>query len=316
MSESESKIVRDLELITAPSPLGLRPPAPGHIPGVRRMPAALIAAGLLDGVPLAKRVDLQEPAYRFEPDTVSGIRNLPELVVFTVQLARVVSASLRSHRFPVIVGGDCSVLLGPALALRKLGRHGLVHLDGHHDFGHEGNTGKPYASIAGADLAVVTGRGPEELTNISNLKPYFRDQEVIQLGEKPDPATSDDSLNDFPRTRIRRFPLLEINRLGIEQVMQTITGELDRAPISGFWLHIDLDVLDPVVMPAVDSPDPTGLNWQELDTALGHLVGHRRLLGLNVGIYDPDLDPDSQHARKIAALLRRHLLILAGREDS
>ncbi|MFD5265001.1 arginase family protein [Streptomyces sp. NPDC058335] len=29
--------------------------------------------------------------------------------------------------------------------------------------------------------------------------------------------------------------------------------------LDGFWVHLDADVLDPTVMPAVDSPDPDGL---------------------------------------------------------
>lgn len=313
MNDPETKIIRDLEVITAPSALGLRPPAPGKTPGVRRMASRLIDAGLLDGVPLAKRVDLPEPIYTFEPDATTGIRNLPALVDFTLLLERAVSASLQAGRVPVILGGDCSVLLGPALALRKLGHHTLIHLDGHNDFGHEGKSSKPYATIAGADLAVVTGRGPEALTNLSGLKPYFRDEDVIQLGEKANGDTTDYWSEDFLRTTIRRHPFVDIRRIGIESMMRMVTDELDRAATAGFWLHLDLDVLDPELLPAVDSPDPTGLSWQELDVALNHLVRHRRLLGLNVGIYDPDLDSDGQYANKIAALLRQHLLILAGR---
>jgi arginase len=277
------------------------------------MPSTLIDAGLLDGVLLAKRVDLPEPVYTFEPDAKTGIRNLPALVDFTLLVERAVSASLQAGHVPIVLGGDCSVLLGPALALRKLGRHALVHLDGHNDFGHEGKSGKPYATIAGADLAVVTGRGPEALTNITGLKPYFRDEDVIQLGEKANADAADHWLKDYIQTKIRRHPFVDIRRLGIEPMMRMVTAELDRGLTAGFWLHLDLDVLDPELMPAVDSPDPTGLTWQELDIALSHLVSHRRLLGLNVGIYDPDLDPDGRHATKIAALLRRHLLILAGR---
>ena len=57
-------------------------------------------------------------------------------------------------------------------------------------------------------------------------------------------------------------------------------------------MHLDADVLDPAVMPAVDSPDADGLHPDELLALLRPLVRSPRCVGLNVTIYDPDLDPD------------------------
>lgn len=272
------------------------------------MPTALLAAGLLEGVTLAQRVDLDEPAYDPAIDSTSGILNLPALVEFTRTLDRTITAELQAGRLPVVLGGDCSVLLGPALALHRLGRYALVHVDGHSDFGHEGNTGRPYASIAGADLAVVTGRGPRLLTSLDGPGPYFRDEDVFQLGEKNEQDTP-----DFARTTVHRFPLARVRAHGLAATLKQLITELDRAPVAGFWLHVDLDVLDPALMPAVDSPDPTGFTWDELDAAFGALLSHPKLVGVNIGIYDPDLDPDGTHARRIAALLRRHLAGLSAR---
>ncbi len=62
--------------------------------------------------------------------------------------------------------------------------------------------------------------------------------------------------------------------------------------LDGFWVHLDADVLDPTVMPAVDSPDPDGLLPGELLALLRPLLASPRCVGLNVTIYDPDLDPD------------------------
>src|ERR1700677_268736 len=102
---------RQLELIEAPSPLGLRPPSPSHVPGTRFMPRALVNAGLLDALPLAEHTSLPEPTYFFDPDSVSGIRNHQEVIRFTGVLDGAISASLKAGRFPVVVGGDCSILL-------------------------------------------------------------------------------------------------------------------------------------------------------------------------------------------------------------
>jgi arginase len=65
-------------------------------------------------------------------------------------------------------------------------------------------------------------------------------------------------------------------------------GGLDRV-----WLYADLDVLDQVVMPAVDSPGSPGLDFAQLAELLSRLLG--RVIGLDVTIYDPELDPAGEY---------------------
>jgi hypothetical protein len=60
-----------------------------------------------------------------------------------------------------------------------LGRYGLFFINGHADFY------QPEVSLTGEvadmDLAIVSGRGPDVLTNIEGLKPLVRDQDVVLL---------------------------------------------------------------------------------------------------------------------------------------
>lgn len=73
--------------------------------------------------------------------------------------------------------------------------------------------------------------------------------------------------------------------------------------LDGFWVHLDADVLDPSVMPAVDSPDPGGLLAEELVRMLRPLLRSERCAGLDVTVYDPDLDPDGAAGRLLADLV-------------
>ena len=73
--------------------------------------------------------------------------------------------------------------------------------------------------------------------------------------------------------------------------------------VKGFWIHLDADVLNPAVMPAVDSPEPGGPMPDELVDLLSPLVNHPRALGLDLTIYDPALDPDRSCARQLVSLL-------------
>ena len=73
----------------------------------------------------------------------------------------------------------------------------------------------------------------------------------------------------------------------------------------GWWLHVDLDVLDPNVLPAQGPPgvadEPGGLTWEQLTTVVTSAVGVGGCLGWSVAIYDPDQDSDRNDAGAIVA---------------
>lgn len=75
--------------------------------------------------------------------------------------------------------------------------------------------------------------------------------------------------------------------------------------LGGFWIHLDVDVINPAEMPAVDSPEPGGPVLDEVAELLTPLVRHPRALGLEVTIYDPSLDTDQSCAVRIAVLLEQ-----------
>jgi arginase len=75
--------------------------------------------------------------------------------------------------------------------------------------------------------------------------------------------------------------------------------------VRGFWIHLDVDVLNPSAMPAVDSPEPGGPTLDELVNVLAPLVGHPLAVGLDLSIYDPALDADRSGARRLVGLLEQ-----------
>ena len=80
---------------------------------------------------------------------------------------------------------------------------------------------------------------------------------------------------------------------------------LERSELRGSWTPVDVDVLDPSVMPAVDSPDPGGLRLAELEDSLALALASPRALGLEFTIFDPDLDADGRLAERLVGLLER-----------
>ncbi|MDI2129114.1 arginase family protein [Yinghuangia seranimata] len=285
-----------VDLIAAPWNIGLRPPAPGREPGTWRAPNALLAAGLEARLGPAALVELDRPPYAVDPQPATRVRNGVTLREHTLKLADAVHTTLAASRFPVVLGGDCSILLGCLLGARRGGRCGLVHLDGHSDFRHPGNydAAASLGSAAGMDLALATGRGELLLTHWPDVgRPLVADDDVVQIGDRED--------DDTPP--VTRFTAQEIQRTGVADIAERVAARLDDRALDRVWLHIDLDVLDERVLPAVDSPGRPGLDFPQLTDLVAALITTGRIVGLDVAIYDPDLDPDHAYAAPIVDCL-------------
>ena len=105
---------------------------------------------------------------------------------------------------------------------------------------------------------------------------------------------------------IADFPARAIRASGPETVVRETLTRVVAAP-GGFWVHVDADVLDPAVMPAVDSPLPGGFGVAELTELARPLATNPVARGLQLTIYDPTLDPEARGATVLVDLL--HTLV-------
>ena len=101
--------------------------------------------------------------------------------------------------------------------------------------------------------------------------------------------------------------LAAVRHRGVERAAQDASTRLLRPELDGFSVHVDCDALDDAVMPAVDYRLPGGLQWNELETVLRLAVESRRVVGLEVTIFNPVLDPDRSIARALVGCLERGL---------
>ncbi|MDX8514424.1 arginase family protein [Mesorhizobium captivum] len=298
--------MRDICLFRAPSNLGLRPLRPGHVPGTWRGPEALTKAGLVEALTPVAAVDLERPAYSAEPEPGTRLRNGHAIRRFNLDLADAVAKALGRGEWPLVIGGDCSVLLGALAAARQSGPVALVHVDGHSDFRHPGNydANTTLGSAAGMDLALATGRGEPLLTEWPGVAgPLVADEAVMQIGER-ESRDPDFAWPDVNATAITRIDVFAARELGAVGVLEKTRAALARADCP-YWLHLDVDVLDQRVMPAVDSPGSPGIDPDDLVAILSPLAKDQRCIGMDMTIYDPDLDPSGELARMLVSLLGR-----------
>lgn len=294
--------------LEAPSNLGLRPPKPGVEPGVKQLPEAIRATGLLRRLRAREMGRVEPHAYSPDSEPVTGFRNGLALAAYSQELASRMSSLLGSGQFILVLGGDCSILLGTGLALREHGRYGLAFIDGHDDFSPPRDPLR-YAGLntaAGRDLALATGSGPRQLVNIGGRGPYFRVDDVVQIGlSRTQDEREQFQVQLFDESGITTFGIGAIKELGAQRISAEARHHLDAANTDGFWIHVDADVLDASIMPAVDSPNPHGMTTDELQTILSSLLSSPKAIGMQVTIFDPSLDPDGRYARQLAGVIER-----------
>ncbi len=292
---SSLRYVPRYTIVDAPSILGLRPT------GVEYLPEALKGCGLMRklNADYSGRV---QPSLPYDPnrDPTTLLMNASAIRAFSIQLSKVVSAEIDKRRFPIILGGDCSIIIGALLGLRmRAERHGLFFIDGHSDFY------QPQASttgeVADMDLAIVTGRGPDILSNISGLKPLVRDEDVVLFGYRDAAQSSSYGSQDIAGTNMLAFDLLKVKELKINRAASVAVSRLLRDELDGFWIHLDADVLDDGIMPAVDYRISGGLDFSELSELLRVLISSRRSVGMSVTVFNPHLDLDGSIARNFVS---------------
>lgn len=292
-----------IAIISAPTNLGLRPPQPGAVPGTAKAPEALREAGLHEMLRARGAVDngvvLPGRYVDDDADRAPGtIRNQGAIVYHARLLAQRIVEARISGVAPLVLGGDCSVLIAAGMAAKVSGGGGLVHVDGHTDFRHPANS-VSYGSLAGEDLAAAVGRHLPAIADIDGLGPYFSAEATVHIGCRRD----DDHLDEVSGLIGATIPADQVILHGGGRAAAQVvaTPGLD----SGFWLQLDVDVLDPEHMPAVDSPDPGGLAPEELIAILRELAP--RAWGASVTVFDPDLDPDGTYAETVARVIEEGL---------
>ncbi|MBL1082308.1 arginase family protein [Streptomyces actinomycinicus] len=301
--------MRNIVIVDAPSNLGLRPPAPGTVPGCYKLAGALRENRIMQRLGAAEGGVVVPPRYdRGDWQEGDGVFNAPAIAAYTVRLADRIEHHVRKGDFALVLGGDCSIQLGASLALRRLGRYGLASVDASPDFrGPDNSDG--IGAAGGEELALATGRGQDLLTDLEGRRPYLRDEDVRILGTR-DAYADDPEVVQLHDLAVPVVTVSDMRRRSPEDVGKATAHSLEKPALDGYWVHLDADVLDPTVMPAVDSPDPDGLLPEEAIALLRPLVRSPRCVGLNVTIYDPDLDPDGT-----AGALLTDLVVAAFTDD-
>ena len=250
--------------------------------------------------------------------------NEAALLAMVESVHRSVGEAIRGRRFPFLYGADCTVLLGAVPALRDVvGRAGLVFVDAHEDT--TSLDASPDGEAANMEIGLLLG-----LTGQLAPEPLRRRM----------PALDADALGMLGMNDRRLRRELNVASLADRDVLLRAWEEVASGSAvqgawrpgqaashsSGWWLHLDVDVLASAELASQrvpgDEETTAGLTWPQLTLALTAALDVGGCQGWSVSIYDPDQDPQGEGRAPHRAVRPRSRaasspwrLINAGRTD-
>jgi arginase len=272
---------------------GTRPEIENPAAALRQAGLSSLQTGIRDT--LLDYGDLEIPVFEGHRDPGTQILNLEAWKAVSRHAAKRLLSIQKEVDFVIVPGGDCSILLGIFGAFRLAHRRaGLVILDGHTDY--RDPSSSPSGEPADLELAILTGRGPGQLTGLFGLPPLVQPADVVICGYREPDLIAESNIHHFDHHAFR-----DAGAENLANKALRLLGHVDR-----LWFHLDVDVLDPTLMP-VSFPEPDGLSIDETLAFLSTVLRSGRFMGISVACYHPRLDPDLYAASKVVSLLRSAL---------
>jgi arginase len=299
-----------LRLVGVPSSAG------AHAPGVERGPGHLRAAGIerelaAAGVDVVDGSDV--PAAHFATTAApSGARNLPAVIQNIRHVAGQVAAARQAGQIPILLGGDCTLVLGAVLGLRQHGcaatSIGLLYLDGDADLD---TPGEGWGVLDSCGVAHLLGDGDEALSRLAPGGPLVDAAGVVLFGFHP-AQLSAGQWRRFAAHRMLGVPVTDIpsgqSAQAARDALHTLAGR------DALLVHLDVDVIDFPSFPLADCPRyHGGLSLPDTMAAVRIAAGHPNLACLTITEVNPDHDPDAILTRELVIAWSR--AIAAGLRD-
>lgn len=273
-------------------------------PGLERAPFALREAGLLErlrdtGARVVNLSDLSLFPHREDPEHPRA-RNASVVACAVRATADEMTRAL-AEGFTVVLGGDCTLAAGAVGGARAaLGKPvGLVYLDANADLNTPETT--PSGRLHGMALALAIGRGPREVLDAAGPVPAVQPDHVALVGFRELDPGERKALGDLglalPAMAARRLGMRATAALALDAVAN------EDGPLV---VHLDVDVIDPVELPAKGShTEGQALSLAEVSDLVTALVASPRTVALEVAEYQPERDPDGACAQRIVELIGR-----------
>jgi arginase len=202
-----------------------------------------------------------EPHAVVEPDLPPGTPQERMAVLY-----RALAGEVASCAQPVVYAGDCLAAIGVLAGLQRRGvAPVVVWFDAHGDF-HTWET-TPSGFLGGMPLAMLVGRGEQTIMEGAGARPIDERHTVLVDGRDLDEG------EPVASSRVRHVQ--------VEDVARVLSAT---RPL---YVHVDVDVVDPIEMPAVNYPAPGGPSLEAVASSLAMLSS--RVVAFSISSWNPSL---------------------------
>lgn len=225
-------------------------------------------------------LDVPHPHQRIEP-TLTGSTEMTRMA----ELSPPVADAVASDGMPVIYAGDCCIILPVVAGLQRRGIDPVVvFYDAHGDFNTWETTESDF--IGGMPLAMATGRGEMTIA------------EACEMRSVPDHDAFLVDGRDLDRDEAVLLRESGVRHVANDEIV-------DAAPAGRpLYVHVDVDVVDPIDMPAVNYVAPGGPSAAEVAASVEGLAATGRVVAFSFSTWNPALDGadlSAEHSHRIAA---------------
>lgn len=289
-----------IEIIGAPSTFGQKKL------GVNLGPDAIRYAGLLSrlkkmGLDVIDKGNIEVPTLdveKFNSDQ-EGLRNYDEIVTVSENLSKATSEIVEKGNFPLTLGGDHSIAVG---SISGISQHyenlGVIWYDAHGDLNIPEES--PSGNVHGMPLRILAGDGPDELVNINDFTPKVKPENIVLIGMRD----LDEGERKYIKDKnIKTFTMADIDRFGIQEVIERSLEYLKSRNIDGLHFSLDVDALDPAETPGTGTRVMGGLSYRESHFALELLNESKLVTSMDIVEVNPLIDNSNHTAEQAVALL-------------
>ena len=250
--------------------------------GMGKAPDALLDAGLVQRLEALNCTTILAEMVDIAPSEEPHEERLGHLLA---RLGYEVARARAAGFFPLVLGGDCLTSLGTLAGLLDPAATGIAWFDAHGDF----NTPEISLSgyLGGMPLACAVGRGLDDLRARSKLAAPVDERNVALIGAR--------DLDPLEERALAASSVMLVRA----NAFDGDTADLDRAihnlgELSQVYLHVDIDVLDPVEAPGVNFPAAGGLRVAQLQEAVRKVVALGNIRAFALTAVDPEKDIDGR----------------------
>jgi arginase len=265
--------------------------------GMGAAPSALRKAGL--GRALGNPIDkgnVELPPLK--KDVAEGkVKNLSHFRDATSRIYDAVRSVQAEQVF--ILGGECSVTVGTLAGLAEAfsGKPGMLWMDAHGDF----NTPEtsPSGYIGGMCLAMTCGRSKGLGLELGAPEHLLGEERLVHVGSR---ALDPPEVAAFNASPAKLYTAQQVKKTGAADVAEEAARHLSNR---SDWIvcHLDVDIVDPELIPSVNYPTPGGLTLEETELIIRTLLKTEKMRVLEIAAYNASKDTHNSSARKIVDLM-------------